>query len=304
METVDKIWLDGELVDWQAANVHVLTHCLHYGLGVFEGIRCYKGENGSSAILKLKEHVDRLFASAKVGFITIPYTPEEICNAIIDTLKVNSLEEGYIRPIAFIGDGEMGLFVREPRIRVSIACWPWGAYLGDDGLLNGIRAKVSSFTRHHVNVGMTKAKISGNYVNSILAKREVVMAGYDEAILLDAEGYVSEASGENIFIVKNNVVKTTPPTSILQGITRDAIIEIAGDNGIPVVEQRFTRDEMYMADECFFTGTAAEITPVREIDDRLIGPGKPGAVTQKLQSVYFDAIKGKIDKYKSWLTYI
>jgi len=304
MEKVEKIWLDGALVDWDAANVHVLTHCLHYGLGVFEGIRCYKGSNGDSAILKLNEHVDRLFASAKVGFITIPYTPADICNAIIETLKVNRLAEGYIRPIAFIGDGEMGLFVKEPKIRVSIACWPWGAYLGDDGLANGIRAKVSSFTRHHVNVGMTKAKISGNYVNSILAKREVVMAGYDEAILLDAQGYVSEASGENIFIVKNGVIKTTPPTSILEGITRDAIIQIATDNGIAVVEQRFTRDELYMADECFFTGTAAEITPVREVDDRQIGAGKPGPVTQKLQSVYFDAIKGKIDRYRSWLTYI
>lgn len=304
MEKVEKIWLDGKLVDWDDANVHVLTHCLHYGLGVFEGIRCYKCEDGRSAVLKLKSHVDRLFASAKVGFINIPFTNDEICDAIIETLKVNKLEEGYIRPIAFIGDGEMGLFVKEPNIRVSIACWPWGAYLGEDGLANGIRGKISSFTRHHVNVAMTKAKISGNYVNSILAKREVVMAGYDEAILLDAEGYVSEASGENIFIVKDGVVKTTPPTSILKGLTRDAIIEIAKDNNIEVVEQRFTRDELYIADECFFTGTAAEITPVREVDDRQIGTGKPGPVTKKVQSIYFDAIKGKIEKYKLWLTYI
>ena len=304
MEKVEKIWLDGKLVDWDDANVHVLTHCLHYGLGVFEGIRCYKCEDGRSAVLKLKGHVDRLFASAKVGFMNIPFTNDEICDAIIETLKVNKLEEGYIRPIAFIGDGEMGLFVKEPNIRVSIACWPCGAYLGDDGLANGIRGKISSFTRHHVNVGMTKAKISGNYVNSILAKREVVMAGYDEAILLDAEGYVSEASGENIFIVNDGVLKTTPPTSILKGLTRDAVIEIAKDNNIEVVEQRFTRDELYMADECFLTGTAAEITPVREVDDRQIGTGKPGPVTKKVQSIYFDAIKGKVEKYKSWLTYI
>ncbi len=304
MEKVEKIWMDGKLVNWDDANVHVLTHTLHYGMGVFEGIRCYKCEDGSSAVLKLKEHVDRLFMSASIGMMEVPFTREEVSNAIIETLRVNKLEAGYIRPLIFIGDGEMGLYVKSAPIRVTIACWPWGAYLGEDGLANGIRAKISSFTRHHVNVGMTKAKICGNYVNSILAKKEVVMAGYDEAILLDAEGYISEASGENIFIVKDGVIKTTPPTSILKGITRDAALQIAKDSGIEVVEQRFTRDELYMADECFFTGTAAELTPVREVDDRTIGTGKPGPITKTVQTAYFDAIHGKIDKYKEWLTVI
>jgi branched-chain amino acid aminotransferase len=302
MEKVKKIWMDGKLIDWDDARVHVLTHTLHYGLGVFEGIRCYKCHDGSSAVLKLKEHVDRLFTSASIGLMEIPYSKEEITEAILETLSVNNLKEGYIRPIAFISDGEMGLYIKDYPVRVTIACWPWGAYLGDEGVANGIRAKISSFTRHHVNVGMTKAKICGNYVNSILAKKEVVLAGYDEAIMLDAEGYISEASGENIFIVSDGVLKTTPPTSILKGITRDAIIEIAEDNGIAVVEQRFTRDELYIADECFFTGTAAEITPVREVDDRRIGTGKPGPVTKHLQSTFFNAVKGEEEKYKSWLT--
>jgi branched-chain amino acid aminotransferase len=304
MKKGEKIWMDGQLVDWDKANVHVLTHTLHYGLGVFEGIRCYACADGSSAVLKLTEHVDRLFTSAAISLIDIPYTREDICRATLDTLRANRLAEGYVRPIAFLGDGEMGLYVQSVPVRVAIACWPWGAYLGDEGLANGIRAKISSFTRHHVNVGMTKAKICGNYVNSILAKKEVKMAGYDEAILLDVEGYVSEASGENIFIVKDGKIKTTPPTSILKGITRDAVIQIAADQQIPVVEQRFTRDELYMADECFFSGTAAELTPVREVDNRKIGDGKPGTVTKTIQTIYFDAIHGKLDRYRSWLTQV
>ena len=234
----------------------------------------------------------------------IPFSREELCKAVVETLRANKMKDGYIRPIAFIGDGEMGLYIREYPVRVVIACWPWGAYLGDEGLALGIRAKISSYTRHHVNVAMTKAKICGNYVNSILAKREVIAAGYDEAILLDAEGYVSEASGENIFIVKDGILKTTPPTSILKGITRDAIIELARDAGIPVAEERFTRDELYIADECFFTGTAAEVTPVREVDDRTIGEGKPGPITKQLQTGFFAAAHGKIEKYKKWLTYL
>jgi len=302
MEKVEKIWMDGALVDWDDAKVHVLTHTLHYGLGVFEGIRCYKCTDGSSAVLKLKEHVERLFASAAIGLMEIPYKKSDISQAILDTLRANRLQEGYIRPLAFIGDGEMGLYVNDPVVRVMIACWPWGAYLGEDGVANGIRAKISSFTRHHVNAGMTKAKICGNYVNSILAKREVVMAGYDEAILLDSEGYISEASGENIFIVKDNVLKTTPPTSILKGITRDAIIDIARDRGLAFEERRFSRDELYIADECFFTGTAAEITPVREVDNRRIGNGKPGPVTKQVQTVYFKAVRGEEQRYRSWLT--
>ncbi len=304
MEKVEKIWMDGSLVNWDDAMVHVLTHTLHYGLGVFEGIRCYKCKNGSTAVLKLKEHVDRLFSSASVAMMEIPFSREEISKAIIDVITVNNLKEGYIRPIAYMGYGEMGLYVAKPVVNVSVACWPWGSYLGDDGIKNGIRAKISSFNRHHVNVGMTKAKICGNYVNSILAKREVKSSGYDEAIMLDTEGYVSEASGENIFIVKEGIIKTTPPTSILNGITRQAVIQIAKDNKIEIVQERFTRDELYMADECFFTGTAAEITPVREVDNRKIGEGRPGPVTKLVQETYFNAVKGGDEKYSSWLTYL
>jgi len=291
MEKVDKIWLDGKFVDWDEAKVHVLTHTLHYGLGVFEGIRCYQCTDGSSAVFRLKEHVDRLFASSAIGLLKVPFSKEEIAEAILDSLRVNHLKAGYIRPLVFIGYGEMGLYVKNPVVRVTIACWPWGAYLGEEGMANGIRAKVSSFTRHHVNVSMTKAKICGNYVNSILAKREVTMAGYDEAIILDPEGYVSEASGENIFIVSDGVLKTTPQTSILKGITRDTIIQIAKDKNYPFVEQRFTRDE-------------SEITPAREVDDRCIGSGKPGPITKNLQTTFFEVVKGNEEKYKKWLTYL
>jgi branched-chain amino acid aminotransferase len=304
IQKVDKIWMDGKVIDWDKAQVHVLTHTLHYGLGVFEGIRCYRCQDGKSAVFRLKEHVDRLFDSALISQIIIPYRREEIGRAVIEILKINKLSEGYIRPIVFIGDGEMGLYVKEYPVRVAIACWPWGAYLGEEGLKRGIRAKISSFTRHHVNVSMTKAKISGNYVNSILAKKEVTAIGYDEAILLDTEGYICEASGENIFIVKDGSIKTPPPTSILKGITRDVVITIAQDKGIKVVEQRFTRDELYTADEAFFTGTAAEITPIREVDDRTIGEGKRGPTTEKIQGAFFDAVQGKEEKYKGWLSYL
>jgi branched-chain amino acid aminotransferase len=304
IKKVDKIWMDGKVVDWDKAQVHVLTHTLHYGLGVFEGIRCYLCHDGKSAVFKLREHIDRLFDSALIAQITIPYSCEEICQAVIEILRVNKLSESYIRPIVYIGDGEMGLFVKEYPVRVAIACWPWGAYLGEEGLSRGIRAKISSFTRHHVNVYMTKAKICGNYVNSILAKKEVTAVGYDEAILLDTEGYICEASGENIFVVKDGVIKTPPPTSILKGITRDAVITIAHDKGMQVVEQRFTRDELYAADEAFFTGTAAEITPVREVDDRKIGEGKRGPITEGIQNTFFDAVQGKEERYKGWLSYL
>jgi len=292
------------MIDWNKAQVHVLAHTLHYGLGIFEGIRCYRCQNGKSAVFRLKEHVDRLFDSALIAQITIPYSREEIGQAVIEILKINKLSEGYIRPIVFIGDGEMGLYVKEYPVRVAIACWSWGAYLGEEGLNKGIRAKISSFTRHHVNVSMTKAKISGNYVNSILAKKEVTAIGYDEAILLDTEGYICEASGENIFIVKDGIIKTPPPTSILKGITRDVVITIAQDKGIRVVEQRFTRDELYTADEAFFTGTAAEITPIREVDDRTIGEGTRGPTTKSIQGAFFDTVQGKEEKYKDWLSYL
>ena len=299
-----KIWLDGKLVDWDDANVHILTHTLHYGMGVFEGIRCYKGDGGRSAIFRLREHTRRLFDSAHISQMKIPFTQDEINEATASILEENDLDEGYIRPLVFIGDGAMGLHPGTNKIRVAIAGWTWGAYLGDDGLENGIRTKISSFARHHVNVGMTKAKIVGNYVNSTLAKREVVAAGYDEALLLDTDGYLSEGSGENIFIVRDGEIKTTPNTSILKGITRDSIIEIARDNGLKVTEERFTRDELYIADECFLTGTAAEITPVREVDDRSIGTGKPGPVTKKIQKIFFDTVKGRDKTYERWLHFV
>lgn len=296
-----KIWMDGKFIDWDAAQVHVLAHTLHYGVGAFEGIRCYKTANGKSAIFRLREHVDRLFASAHIILLEIPFTPEQIRDAIRKTLVINHLAEGYIRPIVFIGEGEMGLFVRSNPIHVAIAVWSWGPYLGEEGLKKGIRAKVSSFNRHHVNAAMSKGKINGYYVNSVLAKWEVKKAGYDEAVLLDTEGYVAEGSGENIFIVRNGVLITTPLTSILPGITRDAVLTIARKLDIPVKEVRFTRDEMYIADEMFFTGTAAEITPVREVDDRKVGSGKPGPVTRKVQEAFFDIVRGKDKFFASWL---
>jgi len=297
----EKIWMDGKFVDWDKANVHVLTHTLHYGLGVFEGIRCYKTDKGS-AIFRLDEHVERLFDSAHIFMMQIPFSQKEIKSAIIETVKVNKLKECYIRPLAYIGYGAMGLYPKDNPIRVSIAVWPWGAYLGDEGLEKGIKIKVSSFTRHHVNVDMTRGKVCGYYVNSQIAKKEAITCGYDEALLLDTEGYVSEGSGENVFIVRNGQIKTTPLTSILEGITRESIIQVARDLKIPVIEERFTRDEVYIADEAFFTGTAAEVTPIREVDGRKIGSGKRGKITGKLQSIFFDAVKGRNKKYSSWLT--
>jgi branched-chain amino acid aminotransferase len=299
----DKIWMDGKFVDWDKAHVHVLTHTLHYGLGMFEGIRCYKTAKGS-AIFRLDEHVERLFASAHIFNIEIPYSRKEIRDAIIKTVTVNKLKECYIRPLVYIGYGAMGLYPKGNPISVAIAAWPWGAYLGDEGIDKGIRIQVSSFTRHHVNSSMTRAKVCGYYVNSQIAKKEAIAGGYDEALLLDPEGYVSEGSGENIFIVRNGQIKTTPLTTILEGITRDSIMKIARDNKIPVVEERFTRDEIYIADEAFFTGTAAEVTPIREIDNRKIGTGSRGKITKKLQSIFFDVVKGKNKKYESWLTRI
>ncbi|AMM41133.1 branched-chain amino acid aminotransferase [Candidatus Desulfofervidus auxilii] len=298
------IWLDGKLIDWDQAQIHVLTHTLHYGLGVFEGIRCYKCQDKRSAVFRLKDHIRRLFDSAQAMMLEIPFSKDEIYQAVIETLKTNGQKEAYIRPIVFIGDGTMGLYPGENPIRVSIITWGWESYLGKEGLKQGIRAKISSFTRHHVNIMMTKTKTCGNYVNSILAKLEVVKAGYDEAIMLDTEGYVCEATGENIFIIRDKVLKTPPLTSVLPGITRDSIITLAQDLGYKVEEKRFTRDELYIADEAFFSGTAAEVTPIREVDDRQIGEGKPGPITQKIQKLYFDVVKGKIEKYHYWLDFI
>ncbi len=299
-----KIWLDGEMVDWEEAKVHVLTHALHYGTGYFEGIRCYSLKDGRSAVFRLDEHTRRFFDSGQILGFPLPHPAEKIKQAILDIIKVNGLKECYIRPLAFVGLGEMGLYAPDNPIHVMIAAWPWGAYLGDEGIKNGIRAKVSSYTRHHVNVMMTKSKVSGNYINSVLAKTEVKKAGYDEAIMLDTEGYVAEASGENIFIVRQRQVKTTPFTSILPGITRDSVLTIARDKGYEVREERFTRDELYTADEAFFTGTAAEVTPIREVDNRKIGSGCPGPVTLDLQQSFFGIIKGKDKKYAGWLTYL
>jgi branched-chain amino acid aminotransferase len=300
----EKIWFNGEMVRWEDAKIHLLAHALHYGTAYFEGIRCYALENGRSAVFRLTEHMVRLADSGKILGFPLPYTVEQLQQATLDLIRANNLKECYIRPLAFVGLGDMGLYAPKNPVEVCIAVWPWGAYLGDEGLKNGIRAKVSSYTRHHVNVMMTKSKAAGNYINSVLAKTEVKNAGYDEAIMLDTEGYVSEASGENIFVVRNRKVKTTPLTSILPGITRDSIITIARDNGYEVVEERFTRDELYTAEEAFFTGTAAELTPIREVDDRQIGAGSRGPITAEIQQSFFDVIKGKEEKYSHWLAYV
>ena len=303
LKKTEKIWMDGKFVDWDNANVHILTHSMHYGLAVFEGIRCYETPRGP-AIFRLKEHVERLFSSAHIFLMKIPFTRKEIEDAIVETVRINKIKECYIRPLVYIGYGAMGLYPKENPINVSIAVWPWGAYLGEDGLNNGIRVKVSSFIRSHVNYNMTRGKVCGYYVNSQIAKKEAISCGFDEALLLDTEGYVSEGSGENIFIVRKGVLKTTSLTSILQGVTRDSIIEIARNEGITVVEDVFTRDELYISDEAFFTGTAAEVTPIREVDNRAIGEGRPGPVTKKIQSIFFDIVKGRNKSYDSWLTYI
>lgn len=294
--------MDGRFVDWDDAKVHVLTHSLHYGLGVFEGVRCYETDKGP-AIFKLREHVNRLLLSAHIFLMKVPFSAEEIEKAIVETVRVNKVKECYIRPLIYIGYGAMGLYPKDNPVRVSIAVWPWGAYLGEEGITKGIKIKVSSFIRGHVNSNLSRGKVCGYYVSSQLAKKEAIMCGYDEALLLDTEGYVSEGSGENIFIVRNGVLKTTPLTSILEGITRDSIMEMAADEGIRVVQERFTRDEVYIADEAFFTGTAAEVTPIREVDGRVIGEGKPGKITRTLQGIFFEAVKGKNKKYDSWLTY-
>jgi len=302
MQTTDFIWFDGKMVPWADAQVHVLTHALHYGSAVFEGIRAYACADGTSAVFRLKEHSQRLLNSAKILRLNIPYTVDEISQGILDTLKANKMKEGYIRPLSFVGDGEMGVYPGNNKVHTIIAVWPWGAYLGPEALEMGIRAKTSSFARMHVNTLMSKAKAAGNYVNSILAKIEAKEDGYDEAVMLDTNGFVSEATGENIFIVRDGIIKTTPWTSILGGITRDSVMKVARDLGYTVEEQLFTRDEVYYADEAFFSGTAAELTPIRELDNRTIGEGHAGPVTKALQAAYFKAIKGQDPRYGHWLT--
>jgi branched-chain amino acid aminotransferase len=302
VEETEKVWIDGKWVPFRDANVHILTHTLHYGLGVFEGIRCYLCDDGRSAVFRLREHMERLYRSALIMELEIPRGLPEYEAAVLETLRVNGLREGYIRPIVWLGVGAMGLLPADNPVHAAIIVWPWGAYLGEEALEQGIRAKVSSYTRHHPNIAMTKSKTCGDYVNSILAKREVTRLGYDEAILLDTSGLVSEGSGENLFIVRRGAIKTPPLGSVLEGITRDAVITIARDKGIEVAEQPLTRDELYGADEVFLTGTAAEITPIREIDDRTIGVGACGPLTKTIQATFFDAVKGRDSKYESWLT--
>ena len=303
MKKTEKIWLDGKFVPWHEANVHVLTHTLHYGLGVFEGVRCYQTKNKKSAIFRLHEHVDRLFNSAIVLGIDIPFSQKEIFTAIQLVVRKNKLKECYIRPIVFLGHNQMGLNPNGIDVRVAIAAWPWGTYLGDEGISRGIRVRISSFTRHHVNITMTRAKACGHYVNSILAKTEAVRDGYDEAILLDSQGYVSEGSGENIFLLSKGRLKTPALScSNLEGITRDSVFDIAKHLKIEVEEGRITRDELYIADEVFLTGTAAEITPVREIDNRTIGNGKRGKTTTRIQKMFFEIVHGNHAKFKKWLS--
>ena len=295
------IWYDGKLVPWRDATTHVLTHSLHYGMGVFEGVRAYKTVSGT-AIFRLAEHTRRLFNSAHIFQMKLPYTPEQMMDAQKEVVRANALESCYLRPIAWIGSEKLGVSPRGNTIHVAVAAWPWGAYLGEDGLAKGIRVKTSSYTRHHVNASLVRAKASGYYVNSILANQEVTAHGYDEALLLDTEGYVSEGAGENVFMVRDGVVYTPDVASCLDGITRNSVITMARDMGLTVIEKRITRDEMYCADEAFFTGTAAEITPIRELDDRTIGAGSRGPITARLQSLFFDVVGGKSDRYASWLT--
>ncbi len=294
------IWLDGDWVEWRKAKVHVLTHTLHYGMGVFEGVRAYKTESGS-AIFRLQEHTDRLFNSAHILGMQIPYDKDTLNQVQKDALLKNKLKSAYIRPMCFYGSEGMGLRADNLKVHTTVAAWQWGSYLGDDNMKNGLRVHTSSFVRHHVNSTMCKAKANGNYINSMLALQEALKDGYDEALLLDVDGFVVEGSGENIFIIKKNIFYTPSLTSALDGITRDTVCQLAKGLGYSVIEKRITRDEVYCADEAFFTGTAAEITPIRELDNRQIGSGTIGAITKKLQSMYFDCVHGRNINYLKWL---
>jgi branched-chain amino acid aminotransferase len=297
------IWYDGKMVNWRDATTHVLTHTLHYGMGVFEGVRAYKTDKGT-AIFRLKEHTDRLFRSAHILQMKMPYSKEEMMEAQKAAVRENNLESAYMRPMAFYGAEAMGISAKTLSTHVIVAAWKWGAYMGQDALDNGIRVKTSSFSRHHVNITMCKAKANGNYMNSILAHQEAALDGYDEALLLDVDGFVAEGSGENIFIIRNGKLYTPDLTSALEGITRDTIVQLAAEIGLSVIEKRITRDEVYSADEAFFTGTAAEVTPIRELDRRSIGTGTAGPITKQLQKMYFDAVTGKSAKHADWLTLV
>jgi branched-chain amino acid aminotransferase len=297
------IWMDGELVPWREAKVHVLTHSLHYGMGVFEGVRAYKTDKGT-AIFRLQEHTRRLFGSAHIMMMPVPWDEETINAAQITAVRENQLESAYIRPMFFYGSEGMGLRADNLKVHGMVAAWEWGAYLGAENMEKGIRIKTSSYTRHHVNITMCKAKATGNYINSMLALNEALTSGYDEAMLLDDHGFVAEGSGENIFIVRDGVLYTPDTSSALEGITRDTLMELAADEGLTVREKRISRDEVYLADEAFFTGTAAEVTPIREVDNRTIGEGKRGPVTERLQSLYFDIVHGRVSAHADWLTLV
>lgn len=297
------IWLDGEMVPWRDAKVHVLTHTLHYGMGVFEGVRAYETPDGP-AIFRLEDHTERLFNSAKIMRMDMPFGKDEINEVQQNVVRENNLKSAYLRPMCFYGSEGMGLRADNLKVHCMVAAWEWGSYLGADNMTNGIRIKTSSFTRHHVNISMCKAKANGNYINSMLALREALDDGYDEALLLDTEGYVAEGSGENFFIVKKGIIYTPDLTSALDGITRQTLLRLATDLGIQIVEKRITRDEVYIADEAFFSGTAAEVTPIRELDRRPIGDGTRGPVTEKLQSLYFDIVQGRNSEYSDWLTQV
>ncbi len=297
------IWFDGAMVPWREAKVHVLTHSLHYGLGVFEGVRAYETDRGT-AIFRLAEHTERFFRSAHILGMQMPYDNDTLNAAQVAVVQENGLESAYLRPLAFYGSEGMGIRADMLKTHIAIATWEWGAYLGEDGLKNGIRVRTSSFTRHHVNITMCRAKACGNYINSILALQEALSGGADEALMLDTEGYVTEGTGENIFIVRNGVVYTPDLSSALEGITRDTVIRLIGEAGLDLVEKRITRDEVYVADEAFFTGTAAEVTPIRELDGRSIGNGGRGPVTEQLQAGYFDCVHGRDPKHDDWLTFV
>lgn len=303
VEKMKRIWLEGEFIDWDDAKVHILTHTMHYGVGAFEGIRAYKRIDGSTTIFRLAEHIGRLYDSCKLVMIEPRFTPAQLAQVCVDLLRENKMDEAYIRPLVYVGEGAMGIYAPDNPIRSTVVAWKWGAYLGVGAVDNGIRCKISSWSRHHIHVSLAKAKMMGQYTNSVLAKREAKLGGYDEALMMDTNGYVSEGSGENFFIMKKGRLITPPlSASILEGVTRDTVLTLAREEGIPVAEEMLTRDQVYLADEAFFTGTAAEVTPIREIDNRKIGEGGVGAVTKRLQARYFDVVKGGDTSHPEWLT--
>ncbi len=303
VDKVKRIWLEGEFIDWDDAKVHILTHTMHYGVGAFEGIRAYKRVDGSTTIFRLAEHIGRLYDSCKLVMIEPRFTPAQISQACVELLRENKMDEAYLRPLIYVGDGAMGIYAPDNPIRSTVVAWKWGAYLGASAVDLGIRVKISSWARHHIHVSLAKAKMMGQYTNSVLAKREAKLGGYDEALMMDTNGYVSEGSGENFFIVKKGKLITPPlSASILEGVTRDTILTLAREEGIPVAEEMLTRDQVYLADEAFFTGTAAEVTPIREIDNRKIGEGGVGPVTKRLQTRFFDVVKGGDSSHPEWLT--